>query len=127
MIDNNPEQPKTFEEQVDENTPTAEHERAEQGIDDIMEDLMVGHNFEYAGKALKELVAKEVAAARRNELALFAQKFIKEDSVGSTPSDLVQPEPYIEADDDEIIAYVDERLAQLAQKPKEGGSREVAG
>lgn len=30
-----------------------------QEIDDIMEDLIIGHNFDYAGKAIKKLVRRE--------------------------------------------------------------------
>lgn len=37
----------------------------EKSIDDIIEDLMIGHNFEYAGRALKELFAAHLQAAVR--------------------------------------------------------------
>lgn len=52
-------------------------------------------------------------AAREDEIAMFFQKFEKHEDIGSTPSDLIQPESYFEADIEEVAEYFDERLAQL--------------
>lgn len=48
------------------------NEDVEKKIDDIMEDLIVGHNFEYAGKALKELFSKSMEQAERRHIQTVA-------------------------------------------------------
>lgn len=89
------------------------------------EQLPLGDLLSYAEvEAIMQLFQAHIATveleARQDELALFARTFIKEESIGSTPSDLITAEPYIEADTDEIIAHVDTRLEQLEdQKGKQ--------
>ncbi len=45
-------------------------------IDDIIEDLAVGHNFEYAGQALKSMLANAILQSR-NQAVQEAEKRIK--------------------------------------------------
>jgi len=51
--------------------------------------------------------------ARIIELAMFARKFVKQEDLGSTPSDLMQGDSYIDADGSEMIDYIDDRLEAL--------------
>jgi hypothetical protein len=82
----------------------------EERIDEIVMRLRLGHMYEDVAKAALLDIVKE---ARIDEIAMFFQKFEMHEDIGSTPSDLFQPEPYYEADIEDVAEYFDGRLNTL--------------
>lgn len=76
--------------------------------------------IQFREEAMKKKYEEKVREARADEVAMFFQKFEKTEDIGSTPSDLITGEAWIDAEVEDIEQYFDDRLRTLTQPPKEG-------